>query len=313
MNSLNQMISKQANFRIAGTSSLKPILWLDTEHGAHHGSKTHPESPERIEAIRSMLTHLNPKSFVLRELTDPLPKFQEPVASQSWFLDNGDTYCTAYTSILLQRGRKMIEDATRELALSKTNCGFVFIRPPGHHANASGEVSGFCHQNNVWVAVEHLKRQGFHSIGIFDWDAHHGDGTEHYVRKAGDPSIRFASMHAFGPGIYPGSGGPGSCNDNILNIPLPMGTDSEHFVGYFTLDVLPWLAKGKPDIIIISAGYDGHKEDPMNLLQLRENTYAYMSSQLKLLDCPVLFLLEGGYNPRILAKCVNATLEPWIL
>jgi acetoin utilization deacetylase AcuC-like enzyme len=291
--------------------SLKPILWLDSEHGSHHGSKAHPESPDRLTAIRSMLMSLNPKSFLLRELADPLPKFEAPAST--WFLDKGDTYCTPYTSLLLERGRRMIEDATRELALSKINCGFVFIRPPGHHANASGGASGFCHQNNVWIAVEQLKKQGFHSIGIFDWDAHHGDGTEDCVRMANDPSIRFASMHAYGPGVYPGTGGPGSSTENILNLPLPVGTDSEHFVGCFTSQVLPWLAEGKPDIVIISAGYDGHEKDPMALLQLRENTYAYMSSQLKLLDCPVLFLLEGGYNPGVLASCVKATLGPWFI
>jgi acetoin utilization deacetylase AcuC-like enzyme len=117
-------------------------------------------------------------------------------------------------------------------------------------------------------------------------------------------------MHAFGPGIFPGTGLYQS--DTIMNIPLKVGTDSETYVGHFAGSVIPFLAKGKPDILIISAGYDGHEKDPMGLLQLREQTYTYMSGQLKSLNCPVLFLLEGGYNPVVLASCVVATLEPWL-
>jgi acetoin utilization deacetylase AcuC-like enzyme len=204
----------------------------------------------------------------------------------------------------------MIEEATRALALHTTNCAFVCIRPPGHHANSKGIATGFCHQNNVWIAIQSLKNQGFHSIGVFDWDAHHGDGTEDCVRSAADPNIRFVSMHAFGLDIFPGTGLYQS--DTILNIPLKVGTDSETYVGHFAGSVIPFLAKGKPDILIISAGYDGHEKDPMGLLQLREQTYTYMSGQLKSLNCPVLFLLEGGYSPAVLASCVVATLKPWL-
>ena len=291
---------------------MKPTLWIDIEQTVHHGSAMHPESPDRIVAIRKLLHRFHKSQIILHELDDPIPRIAEPIASHTWFLDNGDTYCTPYTAQLLERGRDMIQAATRDLALGSTNCSFVFIRPPGHHANSKGVASGFCHQNNVWIAVEQLKKQGFHNIGIFDWDAHHGDGTEDCVRANGDPNVRFASMHAYGPNVYPGTGGHDSSTATILNVPLPVGTTSEAYVGHFHTLVLPFLAAGKPDIIIISAGYDGHEKDPMALLQLRENTYAHMSDQLRGLDCPVLFLLEGGYNPTVLASCVEATLKPWI-
>ena len=289
---------------------MKPILWLDTEQALHHSSAMHPESPDRIVAIRKLVQSFDRSQIVLHELAGPIPRLGKSEGSYTWFLDEGDTYCTPYTSQLLKRGRDMIQAATRDLALNATNCSFVFVRPPGHHANSKGLASGFCHQNNVWIAVEHLKRAGFHSIGIFDWDAHHGDGTEDCVRAAGDPNVRFASMHAYGPNVYPGTGKWST--DTILNVPLPVGTDSETYVGLFQTVVLPFLAAGKPDIVIISAGYDGHEKDPMALLQLREQTYTYMSDQLRGLECPVLFLLEGGYNPTVLASCVEATLRPWI-
>jgi acetoin utilization deacetylase AcuC-like enzyme len=287
---------------------MNPIVWLDSEQEMHKGDQEHPESPLRIKAIRTILQ--SQIGIVVKERSDPIPRILEPSSSHRWNLIDGDTYCTPYTGALLERGTKMIEEATRTLALHRTTCAFVCIRPPGHHANSKGIASGFCHQNNVWIAVEQLKQQGFHSIGIFDWDAHHGDGTEDCVRSAGDPNIRFVSMHAFGPGIFPGTGLYQS--DTILNIPLKVGTDSETYVGHFTGSVLPFLAKGKPDILIISAGYDGHEKDPMGLLQLREQTYTYMSGQLKSLSCPVLFLLEGGYNPQVLGSCVEATLKPWL-
>jgi len=290
---------------------MKPYLYLDVEQGVHQGTLDHPESPHRILAIQAKLALLNSKLFLLRKVEHLIPRIEEPASSHMWFLDKGDTFCTPYTSDLLLRGRYMIEDAIRELALGTTDCAFVFIRPPGHHTNAKGLVSGFCHQNNVWIAVEQLKLNGFHSIGIFDWDAHHGDGTEDCVRSAQDPNIRFASMHAFGPTIFPGTGPASSSTDLILNVPLAVGTDSETYVMHFHKSVMPFLIKGKPDIVIISAGYDGHEKDPMDLLKLRENTYAHMSQQLQTLDCPVLFLLEGGYNPGVLASCVEATLKPW--
>ena len=288
--------------------NMKPIVWLDTEQQMHKGDQEHPESPLRIKAIQAILE--SRIGIVVKERSDPISRILEPASSHCWNLTDGDTYCTPYTSALLGRGCEMIKEATRALALHGTPCAFVCIRPPGHHANAKGIASGFCHQNNVWIAVEQLKQQGFHSIGVFDWDAHHGDGTEDCVRSAADPNIRFVSMHAYGPGIFPGTGLYQS--DTILNIPLKVGTDSETYVGHFIGSVLPFLAKGKPDILIISAGYDGHEKDPMGLLQLREQTYTYMSGQLKSLSCPVLFLLEGGYNPQVLGSCVEATLKPWI-
>jgi acetoin utilization deacetylase AcuC-like enzyme len=289
---------------------MKPTLWIDLDQGIHHGNAMHPESPDRILAIRKLLHRFHPSQIVLHERADPIPRLADPVGKHTWVLDDGDTYCTPYTAQLLERGKEMIEAATRDLAFGTTNCSFVFIRPPGHHANSKGVASGFCHQNNVWIAVEQLRKQGFHNIGIFDWDAHHGDGTEDCVRADGDPNVRFASMHAFGPDIFPGTGK--FSTETILNVPLPVGTTSEAYVGHFHSQVLPFLAAGKPDILIISAGYDGHEKDPMALLQLRENTYTHMSDQLRGFDCPVLFLLEGGYNPTVLASCVEATLIPWI-
>ena len=289
---------------------MKPHVWLDMEQDAHHGDADHPEAPARIIAIQQMLDLLKSETYSLTQLIEPIPRALEPAGSNQWFLDNGDTYCTEYTPILLKRGRQMIEEAVYEIAIGSTDCAFVCIRPPGHHANSKGVSSGFCHQNNTWIAIDQLRLNGFHSIGIFDWDAHHGDGTEDCVRVGGDPLIRFVSMHAYGPNVYPGTGLHST--DRILNIPLPVGTDSETYVGHFHEKVLPFLKEGAPDVLIVSAGYDGHKKDPMALLQLRENTYTHMSHQLKDFDCPILFLLEGGYNPKVLASCVQATLRPWL-
>jgi acetoin utilization deacetylase AcuC-like enzyme len=287
---------------------MKPILWLDLEQEVHKGEVGHPESPLRIKAIQRAVASLD--SLVLRIRTDPIPKIQEPASSHTWFLDKGDTFCTVYTQALLERGFEMIREATRSLALGITDCAYVCIRPPGHHATDTIQ-SGFCHQNNVWIAIEQLRSQGFHSIGVIDWDAHHGDGTEYCIRASADPNLRFVSLHAYGPDIFPGTGSAANNTDHILNVPIPLGTNSETYIGLFHEKVLPFLKKGSPDLLIVSAGYDGHEKDPMGLLQLREQTYTYMSGQLKDFDCPVLFLLEGGYNPEVLASCVVATLKPW--
>ena len=117
-------------------------------------------------------------------------------------------------------------------------------------------------------------------------------------------------MHAYGSGIFPGTGSSKDNTENILNIPMRCGTHSTEYLNNFTEQALPFL--GRPDVIIVSAGYDAHTRDPMMLMNLQTYVFHTMSASLKELKCPVLFVLEGGYNPEVLAECVEATLTPWM-
>ncbi len=223
-------------------------------------------------------------------------------------LTDGDCYETAATEPLLERGREMLDAAVDHLVAGHNHSAFVLVRPPGHHVGAHSIPSGFCHQNNVWHAALRFAAAGYKKITIFDWDVHHGDGTEALWRATHAP-IRFCSMHAYGPGIYPGTGAAFESSD-LLNVPVAKGTGARSYYRLFREKVFPFLETS--DAIIISAGYDAHADDPMGYLRLDEEVYRAMSRDLKEVGCPVLFVLEGGYNPDALARSVVATIRPWL-
>ena len=276
-------------------------VWLDRGHEGH-AIEDHLESSRRLPPIELTLKDC---PVIINAREDPVAKDRAFTLKRP-YKTKGDCYWTAYTADLLKRGKQMIEEACANLQ----TCAFVLIRPPGHHSDSTGSAEGFCHQNNAWIAVQTLKELGTKNITILDWDAHHGDGTEDNVVKGGYTDVRFCSLHAFGPGIYPETG-EAKRTSTILNVPLPVGTRARSYERHFNDVVMPWILEEKVEVLIVSAGYDGHADDPMELLKLDEDVYRHMSKSLKQIGCKVLFLLEGGYNPKVLGDCVKATLEPW--
>ena len=297
------------------SSAKKPYVYFNAIHELHAGPIHHPESPERVAAIlRALQPCIQRKEIVLREFSAAVERRPEGGRRiRHWRLKDGDTYATAFTPSILAISREMIQSAVNDLLSGETRCAFVFCRPPGHHATAD-TPAGFCHQNNVWAAVELLRAAGSgRNISVYDWDAHHGDGTEALVENDTGSGIRFCSSHAFGEGVYPGTGAA-KRTERVFNIPLAVGTDGKTHLAKFHADILPFLTKPvRPDLLILSAGYDGHRADPMELLAFDTETYNEMAKVLHALGIPTLFLLEGGYNPTALAECVVATLEPWVV
>lgn len=290
-------------------------VWVDDAHSEHVGDEYHPEHPARIEAIMDRIyTNYKDSITIIRKErgcldSDAFVKEFNP--NKSWSTSDGDTYETAYTNEIVQRVTDMIIDAATKIVYDGLRCGFVLARPPGHHASTVSGPRGFCHQNNVWNAVEAFAKRRIRKIAILDWDVHHGDGTEACVIANINrfPDIRFVSIHAYGHNVYPGTGNF-YASDNILNIPLRTGTKALEYLREFDNRVIPFL--DRPDVLIVSAGYDAHKDDPMKLMRLETDTYGIMSERLKRLGCPVLFILEGGYNPEALADSVAATIEQWM-
>lgn len=297
------------------TTPAVPIVYYNASHAGHADTEDmHPESPRRIETILAALTPaIDAGALQLRTFeSEDVPIHPRP--QRSWRLKDGDTYKTIYTDAVLKVTNRMLLAAVNDLVEAKTCCGFVLCRPPGHHASMAGPA-GFCHVNNAWTAIQLLLRHGLRRIAVYDWDVHHGDGTQALVENAvGEEydQVRFVSTHAHGRGIYPGTG-EYEKTERVLSIPFRRGATHDAFLHVFHEEVLPFLqSAGAPEIVLVSAGYDGHAQDPMELMRLVHDTYEAMSESLQTLGCPVLFLLEGGYNPEALAKCVLKTLQPWM-
>ncbi|MHC4338711.1 MAG: histone deacetylase family protein [Planctomycetota bacterium] len=180
--------------------------------------------------------------------------------------------------------------------------GFACVRPPGHHA-CHARAMGFCLVNNAAVLARFLQSRG-KRVAIVDWDVHHGNGTQDIFWR--EPEVGYCSLHEFP--FYPGTGSADEAGaGNILNIPLRAGCGDIEYQAAFDDRVLPWLDERAPDIVIVSAGFDAHAADPLAGMDLSAESFAAFTR--KLLDWPILSLLEGGYDLDGLASSVRAHLQ----
>jgi acetoin utilization deacetylase AcuC-like enzyme len=165
---------------------------------------------------------------------------------------------------------------------------------------------GFCLLNNVAVAARYAVTElGLEKVAIVDWDVHHGNGTEAILR--GDPSILFVSLHQWP--FYPGSGGPGTSSGNILNVPLPAGSGDAEYVKAFADVVEPAVAAFAPDLVLVSAGFDAHVDDPLAEMAVTADGFRELATRISGLAPRVAAVLEGGYNLDTLPGLVGAAIE----
>jgi acetoin utilization deacetylase AcuC-like enzyme len=180
--------------------------------------------------------------------------------------------------------------------------GFALVRPPGHHA-LSGRAMGFCLVNNVAVAARYARSElGLDRVAIVDFDVHHGNGTEAIFR--GDDSVFFASLHQWP--FYPGSGGPGTSDATTLNVPLEAGTSDDAYLSIFGERVVPAVEAFAPELVLVSAGFDAHEDDPLGELELTEAAFRELAASCARLAPRVAAVLEGGYNLATLPALVAA-------
>lgn len=211
----------------------------------------------------------------------------------------GDTtYMTPFTAEIVARAQSMIETA----AARNHPFTFCLTRPPGHHA-CEGRIAGFCHENFVIHALDIFWFRYRKNCVILDIDAHYGDGTVTEIEKR--PFGSFVSLHGFGASVYPGTGASLK-SDRILSLPLhPKTTDAE-YLHTLESEAIPFLVAKKPDILLVSAGFDGHVADTMAPLALTTQAYSEIGKRLASLQIPVFAVLEGGYNLSILGESVAA-------
>jgi acetoin utilization deacetylase AcuC-like enzyme len=200
--------------------------------------------------------------------------------------------------------------ALAEALLGGERVGFSACRPPGHHAEPA-RAMGFCLFANASIAARHaLDSLGAERVLVLDWDVHHGNGTNTIFHES--PELLFASLHQFP--FWPGSGplsdvGSGPGEGYSINLPVPGGSGEPELCGLVEHIVLPAARQFDPDLVLVSAGFDAHRADPIGGCALETSSYAELTRQILALDKPVGYVLEGGYDLDALAGSVAASME----
>jgi acetoin utilization deacetylase AcuC-like enzyme len=225
---------------------------------------------------------------------------------------DADTWLSPGSWEAMLRGAGAATHAVDQVMSGRVRNAFAAIRPPGHHAEQQTAM-GFCFFNNAAIAARHAQAvHGIERVAIIDWDVHHGNGTQDIFWS--DPSVLYVSTHEMP--LYPGTGAADETGafGTILNVPMQAGDGSEAFRAAFDDVVLPRLHEFRPDFLIISAGFDAHRDDPLGNLQLDEADFTWATRQLMALadvhaHGRIVSVLEGGYDLKGLALSVAAHVE----
>ncbi len=304
----------------------KPLVVIDQGYLKHLPGESHPERPERIQALLNLAGALDKQMF---ELASPRAatradveythgadhvRLVESTSKHNRYALDGDTITCRDSfgvALLAVGGFLTLLDA---IASKQSSNGFALVRPPGHHA-LRDHAMGFCLFNTMAIGAEYLKRvYGAKKILIMDWDVHHGNGTQ--AAFYDDPTVFFISTHQFP--FYPGSGavnetGVGAGEGLTLNVPLPAGCTDVEYLQVFQDIVVPAAEKFQPEWILVSAGFDPHRRDPLAGMNVTEEGFGAMARLLLALanrfaDGRIAFLLEGGYDLAGLRDSVAAVL-----
>ncbi len=218
------------------------------------------------------------------------------IAEPTWLDADTPASATSYEAALLAAGAAL---------QAAEQGGFALVRPPGHHALAD-RAMGFCLVNNAAVAARYAQAElGLARVAILDWDVHHGNGTQAIFWD--DPTVLYVSLHQWP--FYPGTGGPTEQDETVLNVPMSAGSGDEEYLRAFDHTVAPAIERFRPDLLLVSAGFDAHVDDPLAHMRLTEDGFRELARRAGGLAPRVAAVLEGGYNLATLPRLVRAALE----
>jgi acetoin utilization deacetylase AcuC-like enzyme len=296
---------------------------LEHDPGVH--SPAHPDTPERLITLERALAarewlgwevRLAPtateQQLELVHTAAHVRSIRDLCAAGGGAIDP-DTFVgeSSYRAALHAAGGAC--EMTRALLAGEGKVGFCGVRPSGHHAETA-RAMGFCLFNNVAVAAASaIAERGLERVFVLDWDVHHGNGTAEIFHGRSD--VLFASIHQ--TQLFPGTGplqdrGSGAGEGYTLNLPVPPGSEEPLWLALMDRVILPAARAFKPELVLISAGFDAHAEDPLADCRLQTGSFVAMAQRVLELArgfrVPLGVVLEGGYNRRVLAECVCAVL-----
>lgn len=298
----------------------------------HRPSTTHPESPERLRWIVDSLQ----KNSLWQKLViiSPVPaqvtwleyihsphyikRVQEACEEGNTMIDTPDVEVSSESFNIALLAAGGVLRAMDAVIKGEIDNAFCALRPPGHHA-LHDTAMGFCLFNNAAIAAKYVQKQyGLERILIVDWDVHHGNGTQAAFYQ--DPSVFYFSIHQYPH--YPGTGaaderGSGEGWGYTLNIPMSAFSNDEDYRKAFDEQLVPAAEKFKPQLVLVSAGFDGHADDPLSSIQLSESCFGHLTQIVKSIagqwaEGRIVSVLEGGYHRQGLPLSVAAHLSALI-
>jgi acetoin utilization deacetylase AcuC-like enzyme len=303
-------------------------FYYHADYLLHDTGAGHPERPQRLQSVMGCLIksvvwghldHLmpNPATPEQVQLVHPetyISMVRRRCTAGERVLDGGDTHVCERSFDVAMRAAGAVLDAVDGVMSGTFANAFCAVRPPGHHAETSTAM-GFCLFNNVAIGARYAQQKhGVGRVAIVDWDVHHGNGTQEIFYE--DDTVLYASLHQYP--FYPGTGaadetGKGKGLGLTVNCPLEAGSAEPEYLKAFETRILPALDRFHPELVLISAGFDAHRDDPLAQMRLTDDSFAKFTSLLKQIaeahaGGRIVSVLEGGYHLDALARSVESHL-----